>query len=259
MEQDTQVAGRTPGRSPVESPAHPQGLLDLEVPRPQDFPAFVVGDNEELIARLRAPAAAGGESRTLYIWGGTGCGCTHLLRAWSAQPGGLYVDLAADSAPAALERLVAEGSGRPVRVALDHVHRMADAGQQPLFNLYNVVRMEARAGELLVAGDRPPARLALRADLITRLSWGLVYEVRPLSESARRAAMARHAAARGMVAGEDLLDWLLVNVPRDLPTLLAMLDALDRWSLAAKRAPTVALAREWLRAASSPDTPESDR
>lgn len=238
------AAGR-PGAEPL---SHPQGLLDLDVPRPQDFASFVVGDNEELVARLRAEPAGSPGSRMLYLWGGEGCGCTHLLRAWS-DADGLYLDLALDGVVDTLERLVALGVARPARVALDHVHRMPAQAQQPLFNLYNAVRMEAGEGALLVAGDRPPARLAMRADLLTRLSWGLVYEVRPLSEASRRAALARHARARGMAAGDDLLDWLLVNLPRDLPTLLAALEAVDRWSLAAKRVPTPALAREWLRAA----------
>jgi len=227
---------------------HPQGLLDLEVPRPRDFAAFVAGENEELLERLRAPARPGDTgARTIYIWGATGCGCTHLLHAWADAGRGLYLDLGAKEAARQVAALTVAGAARPARVALDHVHRLADHGQQPLFNLVNAIRMEAVPSSLLVAGDRPPARLELRTDVITRLSWGLVYEVRPLSEASRRAAMARHARARGMAAGEDLLDWLLVTVPRDLPTLLAALDAIDRWSLAAKRAPTVALAREWLR------------
>ena len=231
------------------APVHPQGVLALDVPRPQDFAAFVTGDNEELLARLRGQAVPDPAARTLYLWGREGSGCTHLLRAWAAAGEGCYLDLADPRALAEVEALAAGAAGHPPRLALDHVQRMATQGQQALFNLCNTVRMEA-AGALLVAGDRPPAQLALRADLITRLSWGLVYEVRPLSEASRRAAMARHAHARGMVAGDDLFDWLLVNLPRDLPTLLAALDAIDRWSLAAKRAPTVALAREWLRVAS---------
>jgi site-specific DNA-methyltransferase (adenine-specific) len=61
------------------------------------------------------------------------------------------------------------------------------------------------------------------------------------------AALGRHAGTRGLIIGDEVFEWLLQTLPRDMRTLLAVIDALDRYSLAAKRAITLPLAREWLR------------
>jgi DnaA family protein len=234
---------------------HPQRVLDL-VPRPaRTFANFIAGDNAELVASLRAPAGEGAAGRFFYLWGPPGSGRTHLLHAAVADapqalppgPAARYMDLREPDAPLGIELLAGPG-GRPVsRLALDNVEALDAGGQQRLFNLYNTVRQEHPGCSLLVAGDRPPSALALRADLVTRLSWGLTYQVHPLTDAQKAAAMAAHARARGSAIAPEVLDWLLQTMPRDLPTLLAVVDSLDRYSLAAKRPVTLPLAREWLR------------
>jgi DnaA family protein len=240
-----------PPRGPEMAASHPQGVLDL-IPEPRkSFDNFIVGDNAELVALLRGDRRDG--DRFVYLWGGEGSGRTHLLRAAlgvladGSAPAARYMDLRAPDAPLGIE-LLADATGRPVdRLALDNVDALDAGGEQRLFNLYNTVRQERPGCMLLVSGPRPPATLGLRADLVTRLSWGLTYEVHPLTDAQKSAAMARHAQSRGVVIGGEVIDWLLQTMPRDLPTLLAVIDSLDRHSLAAKRAITLPLAREWLR------------
>ncbi|MGH8622677.1 MAG: HdaA/DnaA family protein, partial [Burkholderiales bacterium] len=62
-------------------------------------------------------------------------------------------------------------------------------------------------------------------------------------------ALADHAASRGFRLAPEVSDFLLTRSRRDLPTLLATLDALDRYSLETRRPVTVPLARELLHAA----------
>ncbi len=131
----------------------------------------------------------------------------------------------------------------------DCVQILDDAAQIELFNIYN--ELKDGSGVLLGAGDMPPARLPLRGDLLTRLAWGLVYEVHALSEDDRRDAVLRYAAARGFALPPEVADYLLARAPRDMHTLRAMVDLLDRRSLERKRAITVPLARELLQTASS--------
>ncbi len=92
----------------------------------------------------------------------------------------------------------------------------------------------------------PPARLPLRDDLRTRLGWGLVYEVVPLADADKPAALAAYARARGFALSADVIAYLLAHGRRDMPTLVATLAALDRHSLATKRPITVPPAGEWL-------------
>jgi len=232
---------------------HPQRLLDLAPAPRQSLDNFVVGDNAELVAQLASERTRQTGDRFLYLWGGASSGRTHLLRAaieggaGRAPFTGRYMDLAAPDGPLGIE-LLAEVGGRPLScLALDNVDSLDAGGEQQLFNLYNTVRAERPDCLMMVAGPRPPAALALRADLITRLSWGLTYEVHMLTDVHKAAALAAHAQVRGLALGAEVIDWLLQTLPRDMRTLLAVVEALDRYSLATKRAITLPLAREWLR------------
>jgi DnaA family protein len=127
------------------------------------------------------------------------------------------------------------------------VEQLAPALQVELFNLYNALR--ERGAALVASGSAPPQQLGLRPDLATRLGWGPVYQVHALSDAEKTGALQDHAAARGIRLPEEVCAFLLARVQRDMGTLLAVLDALDRSSLAAKRAITVPFLREWLQAA----------
>ena len=113
-----------------------------------------------------------------------------------------------------------------------------------IFTLYN--RLKDRGGHLLAASRTPLVALPLREDLRTRLGWGLVYEVLPLSDDDKPEAMAAFARQRGFVLSPDVIDYLLRHGRRDMPSLLATLAALDRASLSAKRPITVPLLKTWL-------------
>jgi DnaA-homolog protein len=254
MAPTTPAGGAPIGPLPFESPQtltvhHPQRVLDLAPAPLQEFASFVVGDNAELVALLRDARPPAASERFIYLWGAGGSGRTHLLHAAVAVAGAAarYMDLAAPDGPIGVELLAgADGAARS-RIALDNVDAIDSGAQQRLFNFYNTVRYERPQCMLIVAGSHPPAMLPLRADLITRLSWGLTYEVRALTEVQKSAAMAAYAGARGLVVAPEVFGWLLQTLPRDMRTLLAALDALDHYSLAAKRTVTLPLAREWLR------------
>jgi len=98
----------------------------------------------------------------------------------------------------------------------------------------------------VAAGAAPPTRLDLREDLMTRLSWGLVYQVHALTDENKMRALGDHAATRGFRLPPEVCEFLLTRVRRDMPSLLGMLDALDRYSLEARRPITVPLVRELL-------------
>lgn len=217
-----------------------QLALELASPPAPTLDNFVVGENAEVVAAVRALARGGGE-RFVYLWGGSGSGRTHLLRAvlreW--QGAGRTAQLCArDALPAAAAVAPTDA------IAVDDVQQLPPPAQIELFNIYNVLRESS--GLMLVAGDVPPARLTLRPDLLTRLAWGLVYEVRALSEEDRRAAVQDYAVARGFELPVEVTDYLLARAPRDLSSLRALVDTLDRLSLEQKRAVTVPLARELL-------------
>jgi len=101
---------------------------------------------------------------------------------------------------------------------------------------------------VVAAGNAPPAALALREDLRTRLGGGLVYQVQPLADEEKARCLRAEAERRGLRLGDEVLDYLLSRVRRDMRSLAAVLDRLDALSLELKRPITVPLAREALKA-----------
>ena len=101
-------------------------------------------------------------------------------------------------------------------------------------------------GHLLVASRIPLAALTLREDLRTRLGWGLVYELVPLADADKPAALAAFARGRGFRLADEVIGYLLAHGRRDMGALLGVLVALDRQSLATKRPITVPMLRAWL-------------
>src|SRR5260370_20579893 len=69
---------------------------------------------------------------------------------------------------------------------------------------------------VLAAGGAPPAQLGLREDLRTRLAWGLVYHLKPLSDAAKKLYLQGQAAPRGLELGDGGARDLLTRLPRHL-------------------------------------------
>lgn len=225
-----------------------QLALDLAVVPPPTFDNFVAGRNAELLQRLKQLAAGAAGERAIYIWGVTGSGRSHLLQSAVA---------AARAAGNTASYIAATGATRFAPdvalldwVAVDDADQLGAAAQIELFNIYNELRDSGAT--LLVSGNAPPMQLALREDVVTRLGWGLVYQVHALSDEEKTQALMLHAEGRGFRLSGEVCNYLLHHVRRDLPTLIAMLDALDRHSLETKRQITVPLVRELLQAVQPP-------
>lgn len=220
-----------------------QLLLEVVRASPPTFENFVVGINQELIRALTDVIDTQKSERFIYLWGESGCGKSHLLRATKHLLTGRRLpirDIDCRHATAA------DFDPDVTRVTVDDVEQLDDAGQIQLFNLYNHIR-ESGAGLFLASGTRPPAQLGLRKDLATRLGWGLVYQVHALTEAQKIEAMQHHASRRGLALSRDVCELLLKNAPRDLQSLIRLIDALDRYSLQQQRPVTPALFYQWLR------------
>jgi DnaA-homolog protein len=195
-----------------------QLVLDIRPAVEPDFDNYIPGPNAEALARVRALATGALREAIVYLWGEPGSGRTHLLHA--------------------------AARANPQLVIADDVEALDAAAQQQLFAAINAAR--DGAAPVLAAGKASPAGLALREDLRTRLAWGLVYQLRPLSDADKADHLRAAATRRGLRLSEEVVRYLLTRLPRDLPSLNGVLDALDRYSLAAKRPVTVPLVREAL-------------
>jgi len=227
-----------------------QLALDFASPSRPTLDNFIVSRNGELLGNLRQLAARQARERFFTIWGRPGSGRSHLLQAVVAElqrAGAAAVYIACRS-----DARFGEGLERMDCVAIDDVERLDDEGQISAFDLYNALR--ENNGALVASAAAPPVQLTLRADLVTRLAWGLVYQVHELTDESKARALADHAASRGFRLPREVCDYLLTRSQRDLPSLLATLEALDRYSLETRRPVTVPLARELLHPAGRQDT-----
>lgn len=208
-----------------------QLLLDIAPEWIPSLDNFVPGRNAELLAVLRHSLSSG--QGMFYLWGEQGGGKSHLLQAVvrQARDGGRVAVYADRAVPQAAEV-----------VAVDGVQALDEAQQVQLFALFN--QMREQGGMLLTSGSVAPVHLSLRDDLRTRLGWGLVYQVQVLNDAEKAEALRRHAIARGFDLPPEVTTYLLRHGRRDLPGLLATLDALDAHCLRLKRAASVPLLKE---------------
>ena len=215
-----------------------QLLLELAPPPPPTLENFSPGKNGAALKALRG-ALEGGE-RFVFLWGSSGSGKTHLLRGFAEAAGAKRAAAYIASSNADWAR-----AGAIEAAAVDDVANLDESGQIALFDLCN--RLRGSGGALAAGGEAPPARLALRPDLRSRLASGIVLQLHPLSDEDKAVALREHAAARGMALHEDLIRHLLTHFDRDMGTQIAALDALDRYSLQRKRPITLPLLKEALR------------
>ena len=192
--------------------------LEISPPAAPSLDNFVAGANAEALAAVRALAAGSLPEAIVYLWGERGSGRSHLLRAATRANPGL--------------------------IAADDVETLDPTAQQTLFNAINAARDGGPA--VLAAGGAPPGQLTLRDDVRSRLGWGLVYQLRAPGDADKAGHLRAEAARRGLRLPEEVLAYLLSHLPRDLASLNAVLDALDRYSLASQRPLTVPLVREAL-------------
>jgi DnaA family protein len=241
--------------------------LTLRWPAQQSFDMFVPGDSGSALAAVRA--AAQGDTPWVFLAGPPGSGKSHLLLAACAfasahRRSAQYLSLAKKGSDSIFRETVKkpESVGQKMEsdpfftirdlggsdlLALDDVHAIAGQrdAEHALFDLYNRCKMEKST--LLFAAVAPPAQLGLGLpDLLSRLAGCTQALLKPLDDTARRHAVRQRAQARGLDLDDNVLDWLFAHTARDLGSLSALLERIDRAALAAQRRVTVPFLRRLL-------------
>ncbi|QWD85047.1 DnaA regulatory inactivator Hda [Polynucleobacter asymbioticus] len=241
-----------------------QFALDIgHTPKPS-LSNFLAGENLALYSALLALAQSWKvntprhvsenplNQRWFYWWGPEGSGRTHLLSAigGTAQELGLENFHLTPNEPISWVRLEESlpalcVSDVPSTITVDDVDRLDERLVASLFRILNAVQ-GSKAVHIFMAGNAAPGALKLREDLRTRLGWGLIFQTHILGDDEKIEALQQAAQARGLVLSPDVLPWLLNRFYRDMPNLMALIDALDAYSLETKRAVTLPLVRELL-------------
>ena len=219
-----------------------QIALDIGIAGPPSLANFFAGPNEAALKHLQLWAGSPTRSPVpTYLWGASGSGKTHLLKAVAealreqgAAAG--WLDATVLEPPAFDERWAV--------VLLDDVHLYTAVQQHAAFNWF--VNAQALHRGVLAAGALPPADLKLREDLRTRLGWGHVFQLHVLSEPERRSVLRQAADERGVFLSDEVMDYMLTRFSRDLASLMQLLGQLDGYALQTKRAITIPLIKAML-------------
>jgi|TARA_B110000261_G_scaffold163971_1_gene211585 DnaA family protein len=191
-----------------------QLLLNIKLPIQKTFDNFIVGNNKECFDLLHNFVLPNNDVFFIYLWGENGCGKSHLAEAIKNKNITIIEDI-----------------------------DQADENEQiDIFNIFNEHKSANK--KLLVTGNNNPNKMMLRDDLASRLSWGLVYKINLLSDAEKKLALTQYAKDRGLNLKIEVIEYLLRYYKRDLHSLIATLDALDRWSLKTKRPITIPLLKE---------------
>jgi len=207
-------------------------------------------NNAQVVASLKNMLQPFGET-SIFIWGASGVGLTHLLQAASSfaeQQGAKvqYLPLTelSDFSPAKLF----EGLDDVDLVCLDGLHAVIGkpSWEQAIFHLFNRLRDSGK--RLLMAAEKGPLELPIGLpDLHSRLSWGLVYQVTPLDDLSKQAALQMRAKGFGLELTDEVAQYILHRAPRDMKELFLTLKRLDHVSLAEQRRLTIPFVKQVLR------------
>ncbi|MDT8310816.1 MAG: DnaA regulatory inactivator Hda [Methylophaga sp.] len=183
----------------------------------------------------------------LYLCGASGAGKTHLCLAIAEQlqqqSSVAYLnfqELLQTAEPAGLSSLM-----QAEIICLDDVEAIADhqAWQEALFHAFNELRHQQK--RLLIVTENPPAQLTIElADLRSRLATGLVFQLPVMTDQRKQQALILQAQSRGLILSDDVAQYLLRHYGRDMPSLMAVLQKLDKASLQAQRRLTIPFVKQ---------------
>lgn len=194
-----------------------------------------------------------------YIWGGKSSGKSHLLKAVNHFY--LQNDKLASYIPfeklAYFSPAVLDNADTLDVICLDDIQYILGdpEWEQAIFYLINQLRKQhglfsqSKKTLLLISADCPPQQLKFseeREDLQSRLSWGEVFHLGELKDEQKREILIRTAHDKGLELTDEVANFLLKRLDRDLSTLKDKLDCLDQASLQAQRKLTIPFVKEIL-------------
>lgn len=221
--------------------------LGLVIPERANLDSFSPGENVtalDAISRL-----CNGQLSQLYLWGNSGTGKTHLLQAVCQQ----VAEQGKTVAYLPLQELLTHTTDMLTGLETIHLLCIDDldcmAGrpdwQEALFNLYN--RMTEQRNRILFAARKLPADTGIELpDLVSRLGWGETYALRELAEKDKLEVLQTRANGQGLDLPDETARYLIRRYPRDMVSLMELVEKLDRASLVAKRRLTVPFVKEVL-------------
>lgn len=227
------------------------------------FESFVQGPSNQMgyAAAMSVADHPGAQFSPLFLFGGVGLGKTHLLhsiglRARQVNPTLKVVYLSAEQWVNSYIQSIRERQFDSFRnryrnscdiLLIDDIQFLAgkDASQDEFFHTFNCLH-EAKK-QIVVTSDKYPHEIdGLEERLQTRLSWGLIADIRPPEIETRIAILHKKSESLSVKLSNEVLDYLAANVTSSVRELEGALVRLAACSAFAKEAVSINQAREIL-------------
>lgn len=225
-----------------------QLTLAIQLNQQSTLDDFNWDTNPLLLPILTEMLAFRGE-RILFLWGAQGSGKTHLLQASCQALGREYssmylpLDLLKDWGAETLDDLSEQDL-----ICIDDVDAIAKnpEWEKAVFSLFNQIK-DNETSLLIVASQYAPTNLPIMLpDLRSRLAWGLTLQVHELNDEGKINTLILKAKKRGIDLSEVVAQYLIHHFSRHMHDMIAILDELDKTSLAQKRKITIPFVKEVL-------------
>jgi len=230
-----------------------QLALSVQLPDDETFYSYKSTVNQGVAVQLQH--FINGQSQTelrpqsFYLFGLKGVGKSHLLHACSTYAASLGKSSLCLSF-SELKHLAVEvldGLEHIDIICLDDIDVISgeQQWQQAIFDLYN--RLLEQNKLLIITGNQSARQLGITLpDLVSRLTWGYTEQVKALTDEEKILALQFRAQQRGLLLSDDVVNFLLNRLSRDMGSLIESLDVLDKASIREQRKITIPFIKEIL-------------
>ncbi len=203
----------------------------------------------QVVASLQDMFAAT-DGSFLYLRGVSGTGVTHLLQAACHQAAdtGLSAQyLPLNDLHGYVPAELLDGMEYMSLVSLDNLQAVAGNAdwERALFDFFN--RIRDQGNRLLIGAAGAAGEIGIQLpDLLSRLNWGIAYQLPVLDDDEKAALLCFRADRRGLEMSENTARYILNRAPRDMHRLVDILENLDKASLEEQRKITIPFIRQVL-------------
>lgn len=234
-----------------------QLALPIQLDQRATFENYIPGRNSTVVQQLQSLPGSDDELQ-IYLWSNTANGKSHLLQSLcmqAVQQGSqmMYLPL---SLLASADADIFENLEQFPLVCLDDIDSICSdpIWAERLFHLIN--RLRNAGSKLAMTADQPPASLQIPLkDLKSRLGWGPVYQLKPLTDDDLEQFLIQRASGQGLTFPAEVVTYLIRHTQRDLAAMIKLVDKIDQEALAQQRRVTVPFVRSVLPSEGS-DRPE---
>jgi chromosomal replication initiator protein len=226
------------------------------------FDAFVVGGSNKL-AHAAAMAVGQNPGKTynpLFLYGGAGLGKTHLMQATGNEilkhfPKKKVLYVSCENFCNEFIMAIRSGKINSFKktyrgtdvLLIDDVQFLAgkESTQEEFFHTFNYLYQLNK--QVVLTSDRPPKAIATLEDrLKSRFEWGMIADIALPDFETRKAILESKAKEKGLVLDQEVIDYVAMNVQRNIRELEGALNRLMAYAELENRAIEISLAKSAL-------------